>query len=113
KQDWGAYLYSYEAGHYLFYRNIVTRKESYEIDVEIRPLSYLSITPSYAFNRNRFENLSTVSEQLNNEQIEEDYSIRMELKKNNGMLIDFDLTWVKRNEGNNFYEVKSKISYKI
>ena len=113
KQDWGAYLYSYEAGHYLFYRNIVTRKESYEIDVEIRPLSYLSIIPSYAFNRNRFENLSTVSEQLNNEQIEEDYSIRMELKKNNGMLIDFDLTWVKRNEGNNFYEVKSKISYKI
>lgn len=111
KQDWGSYLYSYEAGHYMFYRNIVTRKESYEIDIEIRPLTYLSIIPSYAFNKNRFEDLSSFSEQSNNEQIEEDYSISMEFKKNNDTLIDFDLTWVKRNEGKNFYEMKARITY--
>lgn len=95
----------------MFYRNIVTRKESYEIDIEIRPLTYLSIIPSYAFNRNRFEDLSSFSEQSNNEQIEEDYSISMEFKKNNDTLIDFDLTWVKRNEAKNFYEIKARITY--
>jgi hypothetical protein len=111
KQDWGPYLYSYETDSYIFYRNIENKKEMFEFIFEIKPISYVSFTPSYTIIRNRFKNLST--EELNTELIEENYTVSCVYKKGNGTLLDFDFTWVKRNVGNNFYELKSKITYGI
>lgn len=111
KQDWGSYLYSYEDDGYIFYRNIENKKETYLMLLEMNPLTIIKLTPSYSFIRNRFKNLSL--EQSNTEFIEQNYTLACTYKKSNETLIDFDITWVKRNVGNNFYEMKMKITYGI
>jgi hypothetical protein len=111
KQDWGPYLYSYESDNYIFYRNIENKKETYVVTLEVKPFSDITLTPTYSLIRNKFKNLS--SEKLNSELIEENYTLACGYKKINGTLIDFNITWVKRNLGNDFYEINSKISYGI
>jgi hypothetical protein len=111
KQDWGPYLYSYEGDNYVFYRNIENKKETYVVTLEVKPFPDITFTPTYSLTRNRFKNLS--SEQLNTELTEENYTLSCGYKKIYGTLIDFNITWVKRNLGNNFYEIKSEISYGI
>ncbi|TES90604.1 MAG: hypothetical protein E3J87_09700 [Candidatus Cloacimonadota bacterium] len=113
KQDWGSYLFSYEIDGFLFYRNIENRKESYKIDVKIEPLISFSLTPSYTFKRNRFKNLSEATEQLSSILIEEYYRLSIAYEKMEGKLLELHLTWIRRDTGNNFYEIKSKIVYGI
>ncbi len=113
KQDWGPYLFSYQTGEYLFYPNIENKKQSYELNVELKPLSTFTLTPAYTVIKNQFINLSNESNQFNSILIEEHYSLSMEYNEAKNKFIDLSITWVKRNNGKNFFIAKAKISYGV
>jgi len=112
-QNWGPYLFSYEEGNYLFYRNIENKKESYKIALALKPFDYLTLNPSYLLAKNRLKNLGEASTSLNSAFTEEHYSMGLIYKKVEGKLIDLGIIWIKRNEGSNFYEIKTNIFFTI
>ena len=83
------------------------------MDVELKALSSLSLTPSYNLIMNSSINLSGNPDNATNSFKEEHYSLSITHNENTSKLIDMELTWIKRSPGDNFYEVKTKIEYGI
>jgi hypothetical protein len=112
KQDWGPYIYSYDSKEYIFYRNVENRKETFAFALEIKPLTLLSVTPSYTRINNRYRNFLETAAQTTTF-IEEHYSTQLKYREREGKFIHFDITWVKRNVAKDFFEIKARISYAV
>jgi hypothetical protein len=113
KQDWGPYLYSYDSQEYVFYRNVENRKATMAFALEIKPFTPLSIEPKYTRVENHYKNYLETSATQTTIFIEEHYGTQFEYEAKEGNLIHFDITWVKRNAANNFFEIKARISYSV
>lgn len=112
KQDWGPYLYSYDSGEYVFYPNVGNKKESFIFALEIKPFTSVSIEPTYTRVNNYYENFIETSE-TKTSFIEEYYGTHLKYKENEAKFIHFDITWVNRNEADNFFEIKARISLSV
>ncbi len=112
QQDWGPYLYSYDVQEYVFYPNVGNKKESFIFALEVKPFTLLSITPTYTRINNYYENFIETS-QTKTAFIEEYYAAHLKYKENEAKFIDFDITWVKRDEAKSFFEIKTRISFSV
>jgi len=112
-QDWGPYLLSYETGDYLYYRSLESKKETYSMTTKICPISYFAFTPSVTIKRNTFANLNQVTEKQKSSLTEEHYGLKLTYGNDSNMKINFDLTWIRRIAGDDFYELKTKLSYGV
>lgn len=113
KQDWGPYLYSYDSEEYEFYRNVENRKETIVIALEIKPFTPLAITPSYTRIRNHYKSYLDMTATHSTTFLEEHYGTQLKYQQDEGSLIHFDVTWVKRNAAKDFFEIKARISYSV
>jgi hypothetical protein len=113
KQDWGPYLFPYQQGKHLFYKNIENRKQIYRTSITIIAYRHLSFEPSYTLKRNRFVNYDPISGEKVNELDEEHLAISFTDELEEKKLIQILFTWIKRESGTDFYELKSTISYEI
>lgn len=113
KQDWGPYLFSYQQGKHLFYKNIENKKHIFGTSITIIPFPHFSIVPSYKLKRNRFVNHDPITGEKVNELNEEHISISLTSELEEKKLIQILFTWIDRESGTNFYELKSTISYAI
>lgn len=113
KQDWGPYLFSYQQRKHLFYKNIENRKQMYGTSISIIPFTNFSITPSYKLKLNRFVNHDPITGQNVSKLDEEHISISIAHEEEEKKLIQILFTWIDRETGKDFYELKSTISYAI
>jgi hypothetical protein len=113
KQDWGPYLYSYEPEDYLFYRNMENRKETFEFALEIKPWTLFSLTPSYMLVRNNYKNFLEITGPYITTSREEHIGAEMQYRANENKILDFSITWIKRNAADDFFQIKARITYSV
>lgn len=112
-QDWGPYLLSYDSGNYLYYRSLESKKEAYRLSSKIFPNSSVAFTPSYEIKKNTFRNLNQVAGKQESSLIEGHYGLKLTYRNSSTAKIDFHFTLIKRNSGNDFYELKTKLTYGV
>ena len=111
KQDWGPYLISYSLDRFLYYRDVQNKRQSFDISLLVKLLDFFNITPSLKIISNKISGANYSSDNTIN--YEGHYTIAMEYNRQTGKFVGLEFSWVKRKGRNDFYELKSEVTYGI